>query len=145
MLAKLDFSGWENNTPWCVPTAVSLVSGVPVAHMHSRAAFIQNKAIMDVKGVFWEEAILMLREQGYKASMIDIAGRFNGKPPTIRSFLASRTKYEYCMPIMFSTMTHMMAAQYGFVADNWTKKAVPIEEFPKLSREVTTAYIVMKY
>jgi hypothetical protein len=48
------------------------------------------------------------------------------------------------MPIMFSTTEHMMTAQYGFAADNWTKKPVAIENFPKLNRPVTAAFIVMK-
>jgi hypothetical protein len=143
MLHSIDFTGWENMVPYCVPTAISFLTGAPVAHMHSRAAFMQNKSIKDVKGVFLEEAVLLLREQGYKAIPIDMAGTFS-EPPTIRKFLASRTKYQFCMPIMFATQEHMMTAQYGFAADNWTKKPVPIENFPKLNRKVVASWIVAK-
>jgi hypothetical protein len=143
MLHTLDFKGWENFTPWCVPTAISLLTGSPVGHMHSRAAMIQNIARKDVKGVFAEEAVLLLREQGYNAVPIDMISRWK-TPPSIEKFLAGRSSYEMVMPVMFATNDHMMTAHFGYAADNWTKKPVPIASFPKLNREVVAAWVVSK-
>ena len=143
MLHTLDFTGWENVTAWCVPTSISFLTGAPIGHMHSRAAFMQNKARKDVKGVYQEEAVLLLREQGYKAIPIDMETRWQ-TPPTIQKFLAERSPYEMSMPVMFATNDHMMTAHYGFAADNWTKKPVPISQFPKLGRKVVAAWVVME-
>ena len=143
MLHTLDFSGWDNVTAWCVPTAIAFLTGAPVGHMHSRAAFMQNKPRKDVSGVFVEEAVLLLREQGYKAIPIDMESRW-GTPPSIRKFLNERTAYEKVMPIMFATPDHMITAHYNYVADNWTKKPVPIEKFPQLDRKVVSAWTVAK-
>jgi hypothetical protein len=35
-----------------------------------------------------------------------------------------------------------MAAKYDFAGDNGTKKPVPIEQFPGLSRKVVTAFVI---
>lgn len=143
MLHKLDFNGWENVTTWCVPTAIAFLTGAPVGHMHSRAAMMQNKPRKDVSGIYLEEAVLLLREQGYKAIPIDMESRWS-TPPSIRKFLSERTPYEMMMPVMFATNDHMMTAHYGYAADNWTKKPVPIAEFPKLERKVVASWVVME-
>lgn len=141
MLHKLDFTGWENNTPWCVPTAIALLTGSPVGHMHSRVAMMQDIARKDVKGVQHNESILLLGEQGYKAIPIDMDERWP-KPPTIKKFLDGRSSYEKSMTIMFSTGSHMMTAHFNYAADNWTKKPVPIEDFPQLKRRVIASWVV---
>lgn len=142
MLHKLQTHDWDY-TMYCVPSAISLLTGAPIGHTHSRAAFMQDKARKDVKGVYIEEAVLLLREQGYKAIPIDMETRWH-TPPTIEKFLAGRSPYETSMPIMFATNDHMMTAHYGFAADNWTKKPVPINQFPKLGRKVVAAWVVME-
>ena len=143
MLKALNLDGW-NETAWCVPSAVAMVTGASVLHMHSRAAFMQNKSMKDVKGVMLDEAVLLLRGQGYGISRIDLVERYVDTPPTIRRFLKDRTPYEKCMPVMFSTVDHIMCAQYDFAGDNWTKKPVPIDEFPQLQRKVVDAWVVVK-
>lgn len=142
MLKPLNLEGW-NTTAWCVPSAVAMVTGASVLHMHSRAAFIKSCSMKKVDGLYDEEAILLLREQGYGVSHIDLPERYQ-KPPTIQRFLEERTPYEKAMPVMFTTVDHIMCAQYGFAGDNWTKKPVPISEFPKLKRKVCSAWIVTK-
>lgn len=140
MLHTLNLDGWER-TAWCVPSAIAMLTGAPVGHMHVRAAFMQNKPLKDVQGMFHAEAVLLLREQGYKAVPIDLAARYE-KPPTIQRFFKERTPFEFCMPIMFSTGDHMMTCHMGFAGDNWTKRPVPVTEFPKLRRTVVAAWIV---
>jgi len=118
-----------------------MLTGAPVGHMHVRAAFMQNKSLTAVQGVFLEEAVLLLREQGYNATPIDLAARYSAAP-TIRKFFAERTAFEFCMPIMFSTAGHMMTCHMGFAGDNWTKRPVPVAQFPQLSRKVVAAWVV---
>lgn len=50
MLHTFDTKGWEANTAYCVPTAISFLTGVPLIHSHSRAAFMQNISLKDVEG-----------------------------------------------------------------------------------------------
>lgn len=142
MLKTLNLDGWET-TAWCAPSAVAMVTGASVIHMHSRAAFLRGTSLKEVKELYPAETILLLREQGYGVEWIDMPTRFE-KAPTIRKFLNDRTSYEKVMPVMFATDGHIMCAQYGFAGDNWTKKPVPIEDFPKLRRKVYKAWIVVK-
>lgn len=142
MLKSLDFSGW-NSTAWCVPSAISMITGIPVAFMHMRAAFHQELSLKKVKGIHDEEAILLLGEQGYRVQQIDLNSRYDGQPPTIQKFFTDRTPYEFCMPIYFTTVNHAMACHMGYAGDNWTKKPVPISKFPKLRRKVCSAYVVI--
>lgn len=140
MLHTLNLDGWEH-TAWCVPSAVAMLTGALVGHMHVRAAFMQNKPRTKVDGMFLDEAVLLLHEQGYKATPIDLAARYS-TAPTIRKFVAERTAFEFCMPIMFSTADHMMTCHMGFAGDNWTKRPVPVAQFPELNRKVIAAWVV---
>jgi hypothetical protein len=148
MLHAIETRGWEANTAWCVPTSISFLTGIPLIHAHSRAAFIQDKKLSDVQGVYAAEALLMLREQGYKGEQVSLSDRYNS-PPTLRKFLSERTSYETCMPMMIQIedskdFCHMICAHYQFAADNHTMKPVSIERFPHLRKYVTGAWIVSK-
>ena len=143
MLKALDFSGW-NSAAWCVPSAISMITGIPVAFMHMRAAFHRQISLKEVEGLYCEEAILLLGEQGYRVHQIDLDARYGGNPPTIQKFLKDRTPYEFCMPIYFTTVDHAMVCHMGYAGDNWTKKPVPIADFPMLRRKVCTAFVVME-
>lgn len=148
MLHTFDTRGWEANTAWCVPTSISFLTGAPLIHTHSRAAFMQNIAIKDVRGVYTSEAILLLREQGYKVSKIKLSERYDDAP-TLKRFLTERTSYEKVMPLFVviednKDFCHAITAWQNFLADNWTMKPVILEKFPHLKKYVTDAYIVMK-
>ncbi len=148
MLYSIETRGWEANTAWCVPTAISFLSGIPLIHSHSRAAFIQNKGLTEVKGVYASEALLMLREQGYKGEQINLKDRYDDAP-TLQKFMKDRSSYEKCMPMMVQiedskNFCHMIAVHFDFAADNHTMKPVPIEKFPHLWKKVTGAWTVSK-
>lgn len=148
MLHAIDTRGWETATAWCVPTVVSLLSGAPLIHSHSRAAFVQDKSLKDVEGVYASEALLLLREQGLKGEQIKLSERYSDAP-TLRRFLKERTPYEMCMPLMIQIednkdFVHMVTAHYGFAADNHTMKPVAIDKFPHLRKYVTSAWVVSK-
>lgn len=149
MLYKIETRGWEANTAWCVPSAISFLTGIPLIHSHSRAAFIQDKKLNDVQGVYAAEALLMLREQGYKGEQISLNTRYGNKPPTLLRFLNDRTSFEKCMPLMIQIedskdFCHMVTAHFDFAADNHTMKPVPIKKFPHLRKYVTGAWVVSK-
>lgn len=148
MLHTFDTRGWEANTAWCVPTSVSFLTGAPLIHTHSRAVFMQNISIKDVKGVYTSEAILLLREQGYKVKQIDLLERYDDAP-TLKRFLKERTPYETVMPLFIviedkKDFCHAITAHHNYAADNHTMKPVRIEDFPHLRKYVTNAFIVMK-
>jgi hypothetical protein len=143
MLHKIDDKNWSASM-YCVPSCISMITGANVGVMHSRAAFLLDQKITDVKGITDGEAIILLREQGYKAIPIDLVSRYDGKPPTVSRFLKERTNYEKVMPVYFTTKDHAMCAQYGFAGDNRTKKPIPVEQFPHLSKKVCSAYIISK-
>jgi hypothetical protein len=148
MLHAVETRGWEANTAWCVPSAISFLTGIPLIHSHSRAAFIQDIKLKDVKGVYMAEALLMLREQGYKGEQIDLSCRYSDAPPLSR-FLDERTSYEKCMPLLIQIedskkFCHAVTSHFGFAADNHTMKPVPIPQFPHLKKYVTGAWVVSK-
>ncbi|MFA7408543.1 MAG: hypothetical protein WCY93_12075 [Anaerolineaceae bacterium] len=145
MLHAIDTRGWNLESAWCVPSAISFLTGAPLIHTHSRAAFLQNISLKDVEGIYMGDAILLLREQGYKVERIKLTDRYSA-PPTLAKFLEDRTPYEKMMPMMICVETtkdaHMVTAHYGFAADNHTMKPVPIKNFPHLRKKVTDAVIV---
>ena len=148
MLHAIDTRGWETSTAWCVPTVISLICGIPLIHSHSRAAFIQEKKLKEVDGVFAGEALMLLREQGYKGTKIKLLDRYSDTP-TLNRFLKDRTAYEMCMPLMIQIednkdFCHMVTSHYGYAADNHTMKPVPIPKFPHLRKYVTAAWVVSK-
>jgi hypothetical protein len=148
MLHNIETKGWEKNVAWCVPTSVSLLTGIPLIHSHSRAAFIQDKKLNNVEGVYAGEALLMLREQGYKGERICLSERYSDAP-TLRKFLKDRTSFEKCMPLMIQiedsqNFCHMIACHFDYAADNHTMKPVKIEDFPHLRKYVTSAWIISK-
>ena len=147
MLHKVDFAKFSG-VPYCVPTTISFLTGIPLIHSHSRAAFIQDKSLKDVRGVYAEEALLMLREQGYKGEQIKLTERYDNAP-LLKRFLDERTSYETCMPLMIQIedskkFCHMVVSHFFFAADNHTMKPVPIPEFPHLKKYVTGAWVVSK-
>ena len=148
MLHAIDTRGWEKATAWCVPTCISFLCGIPLIHSHSRAAFIQEKKLTEVDGVYAGEALLLLREQGYKGTKIKLLERYS-EAPTLRKFLKDRTPYEMSMPLMIQiedkgTFCHMISCWQNFCADNWTMKMVRDKDFPHLKKYVTSAWVVSK-
>lgn len=148
MLHAIESKGWTAKTAWCVPTAISYLTGVSLIHSHSRAAFVQEKSLDSVKGVSSAEALLLLREQGYRARNIELKDRYDDAPK-LKTFLDELTAYEKCMPLMIQvegkpSFCHMVVSHFGYAADNWTLKPVKAENFPHLNRYVTAAWIVEK-
>lgn len=148
MLHSINLDGWDS-TAWCVPSCVSILTGAPVAHTHSRAAFMMNESLKDVAGVDTEAFVLMLREQGHAVRQIDLLERFND-PPTLTAFMKARTQFETVMPLAVTVHLarkqelHMVSVHMGWANDNWTKRPVPIEKFPHRNAKVVDAFMIVK-
>lgn len=147
MLYNIDTKGWEGHTAWCVPTAISFLTGIPLIHSHSRAAFIQNKNLKDVASVYSDEACILIHEQGFIAHRINLEERYD-KPCTLIRFMKEREPYEKVMPLMIviqaNNFSHMLACHYNYCADNWTMKPTPIDKFPNNRKFVTEAWVISK-
>lgn len=149
MLHKIDTKGWEEHTAWCVPTAISFLTGAPLIHTHSRAAMMQNISISKVKGMHIAEAILLLNEQGYHVKELDLRGEYENNPPTLQRFIRDRTGLEIVLPLMISIedskdFCHMITSHFAHIADNHTMKPVPVNEYVHRRKWVCSAHIVMK-
>ena len=148
MLHKIDTKGWGKNTAWCVPTAVSFLCGSPLIHSHSRAAWIRNEKLKDVSGVMSGEALLMLREQGYKAVPLELKEKYS-ECPKLLSFMKNLLPIEKVFPLMIciegkGNFSHMIVSHFGYMADNWTMKPVEQKDFPHMSKYVVSAWQVTK-
>lgn len=149
MLHAINAKNWDKKTAWCVPTAISFISGIPLAHSHSRAAYIKGIAIDDVEGVDAKDALLMLHEQGYISKQISLKDRYDDAPKLLK-FLDDRTAYERCMPLYIviekpgTTFTHAIAAHFDYLADSWTMKPTHKDKFPNNDAVVTGAFVVEK-
>lgn len=148
MLHSINTRGWDTKTAWCVPTAVSFLSGAPLIHSHSRAAFIQGIALDQVKGVYGSEAAMLLKEQGYRSKVVDLTERYDDAPK-LKKFLADRSAYEKCVPMLIQlekapNFCHVVSCHFDYVADNWTMKPVLSKDHPHINKYVTKAWVVEK-
>ena len=143
MLNAQKTENWKSQA-WCGPSALSILTGMDLGVAHSRAAFINDKMIKDVEGVYTEDLLILLGEQGKKTIRVDLKSRFPDLMcgPTISRFMASRKPDEYMQPMLLVLPDHFVTAHMNWMCDNWTKKPVPVKDFPKLGRIVVDAYIV---
>jgi len=144
MLRPIDRNAYKG-TAWCVPSAISMITGISLKESHTRAAVLRNIDIEDVSGMWNQEAVLMLYEQGYKAVPVDLASRYAKKTPygpTLKRFLEERTPMEYANMMYIAVHGHALCAHMGYVGDNSTGRPVPMNQFPKLGRLTKAAYIV---
>lgn len=148
MLHAIDTKGWDSKTAWCAPTAIAFLTGAPLIHAHSRVAFLKDISLNDVEGVHSAETLMMLHEQGYRSKQIELKDRYDDAPK-LSTFLKDRTSYEKCMPILIRVekapdFCHVVSAHFDYVADNWTMKPVPSNDFPHQNKHVTAAWVVQK-
>jgi hypothetical protein len=130
---------------WCVPSAVSMITGQNLTESHKRAAVLLNIEVADVEGMWDHEAVLMMHELGYSAKPVDLVDRYASKTPcgpTLKRFLAERTPEEFANVMYVTVHGHALCAHMGYVGDNSTGRPVPISQFPKLGRLTKSAYIV---
>ena len=143
-LTPLDSDTW-GRTAWCGPSALAMLTGQTLGSAHSRFAFMQDKAVRDIKGVFIPEMLMALSDQGKMAEPINLMGRYPDHKygPSIKRFMKERPLGDERMyPLLISTHNHLLCGQMDWLGDNWTKRPVPMAKFPKLNRNVDQAWII---
>lgn len=146
MLHKLNLEGFGGGTKWCGPSAVSILTGRPLAHTTAMLAYAEDIPYDEVGGVWREDAVLMLHTLGYRCVPIDVVSRFSDTEcgPTLKRFWEERRMDEVVNPLLIEIHGHLLTSHYGFAADNWTGGPVPLAQFPKQRRLVKWAGIVTK-
>lgn len=134
----------ENFGKWCVPTAISVLTGRSYAESKSRCAFIQNKPYSEIEGVWTEESVLALNEFGYTSIPVDLQARYGTMPPTLQRYMKERPFEERAEPLLIQVWGHVLAAHMDWACDNWTQKVVPIDRFPKPMRKVMSVHIIRR-
>jgi hypothetical protein len=122
-----------------------MITGIDLETSHKRAAVLQNIPVEQVEGLYRDEAVLMLYEQGFNAKPIDVVSRYAKKTPcgpTLKRFLNERTSNEFSNMMYITVDGHALCAHMGYVGDNTTGRPVPMNKFPKLGRLVKSAYII---
>jgi len=145
MLHSLDTGGWEH-TAWCVPSALACVTGIPVAKAHSLAAFSTHRDITKIEGMIDEETLLLANRLDLRLERIDLTKRYDN-PPRLRdlemTMLEKASKCLWVLADKKSRTNHMIATHCGWACDNWTKRPVPLSEFPRLYRQVLYGWRVV--
>lgn len=125
---------WTPNTPWCGPTALSFLTNTPLSQAHSAFAFIQNKALDTVDGVYTGDLICALRERGR------VAVPYQTSAKTL--IAATRELSQQPFPYLLNVTRHFVCGHSTWLADNWTLRPVPMDRFPKPTRRLVEAYTI---
>jgi len=144
MIKQLDIGNHEG-IEWCGPSAISMIAGIPLHVAQSRMAHLQNRAYNEVSASYVSEMKLVLSDLGFNAKPIDLYARYADKfemGPTIQRFVREMQPIEKINKVLIETNSHVLVTHMGFVGDNWTKKMVPLDEFPKVKRHVIGAHII---
>jgi hypothetical protein len=129
---------------WCAPTAIGILTGRPYTETKSRCAFISNTAYSEVEGVWTEESILALNEFGYTSIPVDLQARYDTSPPTLQRYMMERPFEERAEPLLVQVWGHLLTVHMNWACDNWTKKVVPFDQFPKPRRKVMSVHIIRR-
>lgn len=147
MLHKLDMTGYTKPVAWCVPSAVSILTGSPLTDTTSLLCRLSQVTYKDLEGVDVQDALLALHQFGYGHKAVPLYERYGDTlthGPTLRRFLRERTPLEKMTPMLVCLPEHVIVCHMGFACDNWTKRPVPVGDFPKLGRLVSEAYLIHK-
>lgn len=146
MTHPLNTEGYSRGDVWCVPSAVSLLTGKLLVETAQRLASIRDQRYADLEGVWTEEAVLLLYEYGYRATAVPVVERFKDTVcgPTLRRFMEERQPMEVVNPLLIELDTHVVVSHFSFLFDNWVPKGAQIESFPKPTRLVKAAWIITK-
>jgi len=145
MIMNLEIGNHEG-IEWCGPSAISLIAGIPLHVAQSRMAHLQNKSYNQVSVSYVSEMKLILSDLGFNAKPIDLFTRYGNKyemGPTIQRFVREMQPIEKISKVLIETHGHVLVSHMGFVGDNWTKKMVPLDQFPKVKRHVIGAHIII--
>jgi len=145
-LKPIDSTGYSKGKEWCGPSALALLTGCTLVEASEHLTRIRQQPYNELVGVYSEELAIALHERGYRCDPIDIIGRFPDTThgPTLRRFMASRQPYEVINPVLVSVDGHVLVTHMYHAGDNWTKRMVEFDKFPKPNRLVKEAFVITK-
>lgn len=144
-IRKPDWTGYNKPDQWCVPTAVALITGVPVIEAASILARIAGKPLAETEGHWGEEALLAFGELGFRATAVDIPGRYPERPygPTLKRYMRERRDTaERFYPTYIRVDGHALVAHMDHCFDNAVQSGAHHTAFPKPNRLVKSVHIV---
>lgn len=145
MLSAIDLTGYSGEKVWCGPAAVSILTGVPLQRSTMTLAEIAGEDFFYLAGTYEEEVLRALRRFGYKATPSrEFADRYPTSDPTLLRYMSHRTPPEKLRMMLVEVTGHWVTAHLDRLADGWTKRPVPMAEFPKLGRRVRAVWGVEK-
>lgn len=124
---------------WCGPSALSILSNRSYPEMISLLAFIRDEAYSEISGVYTEELILALHNLGFTATRVDLSRLMR-----LKTYMATRPSSQKVEPTLITVHRHIIAAHFDYLADNWTKKPIHYNAFPKTGRLVTDVHIIRR-
>lgn len=138
LLKPIDATGYTRKKKWCVPSAISTLTGLPLSVTTARCAHADGTAYSEVSGVLLSDALLVLAGLGWRHKAVDLPARFPTlkQGPTLTRYMHTRSLEEIAMPILLSTGYHAFAGHGYFLSGNDTMYPVGWESFPKLGRKV---------
>ena len=146
-IKAIDSTGYSKSTQWCVPSAIAMLTGLPLREATQLLSRIRQEPYHELKGTWTEEAVIALNELGYRSTPLDIAGRFSDTThgPTLRRFMNNRLPQEISNPLLIMVEGHALVSHWGLLGDNSTGgHMVPVARFPKPNRLVKEAFIITK-
>lgn len=144
MIHPLDLTGYSKAEQWCGPSALSLITGAPLAETTKRFAYMQGEAYQKLSGVYAEELLLALWEQGWKAENVGLLDRYPKLQmgPTLARYMRERPKIEVINKLLINVTGHFIVAHGRYLFDNWVPRGATIDTFPKPRRHVQHVWIV---
>lgn len=137
----IDTTGYSKKRRWCVPSAVALLTGVPLVRATERLSAITGRSYEELSGVELSAAQLLLRELGYETRVVDLTERYRA-PPQVQRFMAERQGLEQVMPLLLSNADHAFVAHYGMLFDNACPSGAPVAASHLRYKRLTEAYLV---
>ena len=116
------------HTPYCVPTSLAFLTGVSLKQAHITFGKMRGLMPEHVKGVQMGELAAVLAghdmwldeaDVGDATTLLTAARRLSAQP------------FPYVLQVNHSMdkNTHLLVGHGGWLADNWTMRPVPIDEF----------------
>ena len=151
MIHPLITEGYSRPKIWCVPTAIALLTGIPLVTAAETVARTSGEAAAysDMSGHHTGAFVLAMGELGYCCKQVRLADRYPGNEygVTLKRYMTERRRFdimEELTPTAIFVHGHILTGHYGMLFDNWVPKGATVDRFPKTSRLVNDVYIITK-
>ena len=142
-LNTLKADGW-NNTRWCGPTALAIITGRTLKFCHNKLARLEGKEPRYLKGVANCSMFTALREMGFRYEFIKFRPRvYNPVNMTLRKYIEEVQITEHFRGIVLVEVTgHYVVINRGMVVDNHSTVPLPVREHPMWRKQMNEAWFV---